>query len=334
MKYPKQTPSKLVLLLAAGSLLVTQPAGADGFSVNYDNLSFFEEPLAIEIAGFTLSYNQLYDVPVTFDFENSDEVVSPNTVFEVKIERQLPNALTIGAAYAGSVDDGDDDLYEDAWAGYVGGVWGTVFGGEVTGLVREDTRRFRSVGNAELAFDDFLGQANDTGFGYRGQYSAFVVTAAGDDDGKYDVGVSYNRPSKYIDHRVTARYVNGDFHLTDGRGRVETRGVGVVGEIIYGSLLVDVGVGYEEFDGPLSGEDRTFTSFGASYKHNQISVSVEGHVGELAGSDETSFSVGGRYDVARGMSLNLGYDYSDIEADFVEDSGQTSKLKLSARYEY
>ncbi|MGH1417644.1 MAG: hypothetical protein ACRBCJ_02175 [Hyphomicrobiaceae bacterium] len=329
-----KTSSNFVLLVAATTLLASRPVGAENFSINYDNLSFFEEPLAVDVAGFTLSYNQLYDLPVTFDFQNNTEDVAPNTVFEVRIERQLPNALTIGGAYAGSVEDGRDDQYQDAWAGYIGGVWGTVFGGEVTGLVREDTRRFRGVGNAELAFDDFLGQANDTGLAYRGQYSAFVVTAAGDDDGKHDIGVSYNRPSKFLDHRVTARYVNGDFHLTDGRGRVENRGGSLVGEIIYGSLLVDVGVGYEEFDGPLNGEDRIFTSFGLSYKYNQVSLSVESHLGELAGFDETSFSVGGRYDVARGLSLNLGYNYSDIEADFVEDAGQTSKMKLSVRYEY
>ena len=34
------------------------------------------------------------------------------------------------------------------------------------------------------------------------------------------------------------------------------------------------------------------------------------------------------------MSVNLGYDYADIEADFVEDTGTSSKLKMSMRYEY
>ncbi len=326
----------LALTFGAGIVIGAGGATSQGLSVNYDRLSFVEEPIARSIAGFTVTYNQLFDIPLTRDLRDGKTDVAPRTVFELQAERQLPNAVTIGATYTGAAEPVKKGRarYNDAWAAYARNKWGTVFGGETTDLVREDTRRFRSVGNAELKFDDFIGRADKMGAGYSGTFSAFKVTAAGDRDGRYEVGLSYNRPFKYVDCRVTARYVSGEFERTDGRGTVKSDGFGGVYEVVYGNIQMDVGYGYERFDGALSGEDRKFLSIGANYKLDQLTLSVEGHVGRLSGYNETSWSVGGRYDIARGLSLNLGYDYSNMQAGFVEDAGKKHTTKVSTRYEF
>lgn len=116
------------------------PLHAQGAGLNPDTLSFFEQPLAFEIFGATVNYNQLIDVPVVYDFTAKDADIHPRTNFRANIERQLPNALTIGATYFGSYD-GKDDEYKDSWAVYGSSVWGRLSGGEVNRSVRQATRR-------------------------------------------------------------------------------------------------------------------------------------------------------------------------------------------------
>ncbi len=324
----------LKTVLVIGASFAALPAHAGEISINYDRFSFFEEPIAYNVLGFTVSHNALFDVAFETE-EHSDKFdVIPSSFFEVNIERQLPNALTIGASYFGSYEEDVDDTLQSNWAAYVSGIWGGIFIGDVVEQVREETRRFRGVGNAELAFDDFYGLADSTGVLYRGRYSAFVVTSATDDNGHYDFGLSYRRPRELFDNRFTLRTNKGEFYAVDGSGAVETTGFAAVGEIVYGSLLVDASIGYEHFDGRFQSEERIYSSFGLNYKMNAISLSLEGHYGQIEDGEEVSFAVGGRYDIARGASLNLGYNYHDTDASLASEDDRESKVRMSLRYEY
>jgi hypothetical protein len=243
-----------IVLLASATF-----ATAGDVSINYDRFSFFEEPLAKDVLGFTVSAKQLSDVAVAIDKDrNGGEDGIATSIFELNVERQLWNALTIGATYLGHYErDGDDD-YRSRWAAYVQGVWGAVLVGDVVGLVHEDTRRFRGFGNAKLAYDDFWGTPDRTGLGYRGRYSAFVVTSAVDADGDFELGLSYRRPNHWVDTRYTARVVNGNFYAADGSGPVETRGGAAVVEVTYGAVVVDGRLGFERLDGVMVTQDRWF----------------------------------------------------------------------------
>lgn len=313
---------------------VSTNASAGDISINYDRLSFIEEPIAFDVFGFTTTYKQLSDVAVEVDKYKDDADVVTSSFFEVNIERQLPNSLTIGGSYLGAYQNNLSEEYTSSWAAYVSGVWGAVLIGDVVGVVREDTRRLRGEGNASLEFDDFFGLPDETGAAYRGRYSAFVATGSADDDGNYDLGLSYRRPNEYVDHRFSLRHTKGELLASDGTGFVETKGFAFVNEFVYGSLLVDASIGYERLEGQTRDEDRLFTSFGANLKINALSLSVEGHYGEIADGEEVSFSAGGRFDIARGASLNVGYNYSDIDANLASLAEQTSKVIVSLRYEY
>lgn len=317
---------------------MSKPAIAES-SLNPDNLSFFEEPLAIDLFGFTLRYNQLIDLPVTFDFKKDDEDFNPRTNFQVNLERQLPNALTIGGTYLGIYDDAEADQYDDRWEVYASSVWGRLSGGEVNNSVREATRRWRGTGNAELEFDDFLGTLSeeDLGGAYSLRMSAYTLNVGVDEHGNSDFGITYERPNKYIDIKATARYTDSEFSPDNSNRVFETQGFGLVTQIEYGSLAADLGLGYERLESGTVKADRKFISAGLHYKIRRLTLSAEGHWGEIDGADEESYALGARYDLVRGLSLNLGYNYakSDVTIDGISIQNEdVSKFITSLRYEF
>lgn len=314
-------------------------ANAQGSDLNPDNLSFFEEPLAFEFFGATVQYNHLFDLPVVYDFNSDDTDLFPRTNFRVNIERQLPNALTIGATYFGSYDDKEDDEYDDRWEVYGSGVWGRLSGGEVNDTVREKTRRWRGTGNADLQFDNVLGTLaeKDLGLAYGLRISAFTLNVGVDEHGNSDFGFTYERPNQYTDIRFTGRYTNSEIKSIDGTTVFDTDAVGIVAQLEYGSLALDVGLGYEHFDSAAADGERYFVSLGAHYKVRRITLSAEAHWGETDGNDETSYALGARYDLARGLSVNLGYNYAKSDAAIngiaLQDVDK-SEFLASLRYEY
>lgn len=315
------------------------PLHAQGAGLNPDTLSFFEQPLAFEIFGATVNYNQLIDVPVVYDFRAKDADIHPRTNFRANIERQLPNALTIGATYFGSYDGKEDDEYKDSWAVYGSSVWGRLSGGEVNRSVREATRRWRGAGNAALEFDDVLGTLleDDLGAAYHLRLSAYTLNAGVDEDGHADFGITYERPNKTVDIRITGRFTNSQIRSVDKTTIFDTYAGGLVGQIEYGSWAVDLGLGYERFDAAIADGNRMFLSAGLHYKVRKLTLSAEGHWGEIDGNSEESAALGARYDLARGLSLNLGYNYAKSDADIdgvTIQSVDMSEFIGSVRYEF
>ena len=321
------------------SVLSTGHAQAQGPGLNPDSLSFFEEPLAFRIFGFTATYNQLVDVPLVHDFTDDDNGVYPRTLFQGTIERQLPNAVTIGASYLGDYDRIEDDEYEDRWAVYGSSVWGRLSGGEVNEAVREATRRWRGTGNADLEFDDVLGTLleDDLGVAYHLRLSAYTLEAAVDEDGNSDFGITYERPNKYVDIRFTGRLTNSEFRSLDKTTVFDTFAAGFVTQVEYGSFAVDLGLGYEHLDSAMADGNRYYVSAGAHYKVRRLTVSAEGHWGEIDGDTEKSAALGLRYDIARGLSANLGYNYarSNAAIDGIRiQNVDISEIIASMRYEF
>ncbi len=182
-----------------------------------------------------------------------------------------------------------------------------------------------------------LGRLREKGVAYSGRYSAFTTTAAVDLSGSIDLGIAYERPSRTIDHRFTLRYTNGEFRSNDGLDKIDTHAVNGVAEVIYGAVLFDFGLGYERLDGRLVDADRFTLSSGFNYKINRFTISGEGHVGTIDGEGEYSFSAGSRYDIARGLSVNLGYNYrspADAVDGVILQPAKASELILSSRYEF
>ena len=328
-------------LAAAGTIGVllcpAPPAQAQGLALNPDALAVLEQPMAVRWRGVTLHYSQLLDLALAHDFLADETRVDPRAEIRLSAERQLPNAITIGATYSGAYADAPG--YRDRWGVFVGGVFGQLSFGEVAGTVREVTRRNRGTGNAELEFDDVIGGLEEDALAvaYGLRLSAFTLNLAVDENGHPDLGITYDRPGRHVDYRLTARYTAGTAPAANGVTTFDTDAVGLVGQIGYGRLLADVGLGYEWLDGPLGQGDRRYVSAGLHYKLRRLSVSAEGHVGETDGNSETSIALGTRFDVARGLSVNLGYNHasgSRAVNGIPIDNVRLSEIVGSLRYEF
>ena len=333
------------LLAAAtgGGLSVSGHAEAQPISLNYESLSSMEEPLAFEIGDVTFALTGLVDARWIIDTDGDDADTSLIGNFQVNARTQLPNRLLVDLTYFGqdasgpTTFSGAGDNYTDNVALSVGSYWGAVLGGNVSGTVREQTRRLRGAGNAALAFDDFLGTLDEWSGGYTGRFGPWVVGTVVDEDGDLDLGAIFQRPAGTRDWRLTLRAAEGEYTPVGGNIRFDTRGFGVVGEVIYGSTTIDTGAGYEHFSSSGPGVDRWYLSSGVRWKSGALTISLEGHIGRIEGKDEKSASVGAQYDIARGVSANLGLNYAKAQvlldgAPFLDT--EESKAVLSFRYSF
>lgn len=347
MKKTKRPTLSRILLCSVCAAALTTPAFAQGVNLNYDALSSIEEPLAFEVEDVTISLNGLLDMPLALDFDDEGDFdVGFVGNFQVTAETQLRNRWTVGVAYFGQYEtdpgtlltlSGESDHYSDNIAGFVGGVWGTVLGGNVNGVVRENTRRTRGTGNAFLAFDNTYGGFDDLGGAYIGRYGPAELSAVVDEQGNFDLGAMWSRPIGNKDYRFTARFTHSEFTSSDGTTRFDSNAGGLVGEFIYGSYLFDVGFGFEDLSSAAVDAERWFASSGVRWKKGALTLSLEGHYGEVEGDDEVAAAFGARYDIARGLSLNLGVNYAEAMVDVggvtLVDTEEAQAV-LSLRYSF
>ena len=319
-------------------------AAAQDISLNYERLSSMEEPLATEIGDLTLTLRGLVDTPSTMDFEDGESVdagIIGN--FQAGALVQLPNRWRVNLAYFGQYATDEafgsrpDKRYVDNVALSVGSVWGTVAGGNVSGMVRAQTRRRRGAGNGLLEFDDALGGLDDWGGGYTVRLGPWVVGAVVDENADFDLGATFRRPMDNTDYRLTARFTRSAHAPEGATVGFDSTAAGAVGEVIYGSTSFDIGVGYERLSSNGPDTDRRYISLGVRGKTGVLGWSAEAHYGRIGGDDEISAALGAQYDIARGLSANLGLNHARAMADAgttrIVDTRDTKGI-LSLRYSF
>ena len=331
-------------VVSAGGIGTLNPVSAQTVSLNYDRLSSLEEPLATEVGDVTLLLTGLVDTPVSFGLENdgnTDEGFIGN--FQFSAATQLPNRWRVNLAYFGQYADDPEltvdmnDHFMDNVALSVGGAWGTVLGGNLSGVVREQTRRLRGAGNAFLAFDDVFGKLEDWGGGYLGRFGPWVLSSVVDEEANFDLGAMFQRPLGNRDYRFTARYSEGVYTSADGSSQFNTRAVGVVGELVYGSALFDIGAGYEHFSAQGPDIEQWYISSGVRTKLGVLTWSLEGHYGQIENADKKAVALGFQYDVARGLSANFGLNHENARANIGHISfidTKDTKAVFSLRYSF
>lgn len=332
----------LLLALAAAipALACGQTAQAQSISLNYASLSTLEEPIAFRSGNTTLVVNGLVDggVRLNFDTRGLLDPVNPGAIANAQatVETELDNRWTVGASYFGQYDT-YARRYRANGVGFIRTSWGTFIGGNVSGLLREDTRRRRGFGNGVLAYDDFLGQTARWGGVYRLVSGPFLSGLMVDQEGNVEIGTVYQRPYGTHDIRWSARGRHARMRDAAGRRRFTTTGGMVVADLTYGSSIYDIGLGYERIAGQGQGLDRWFASAGARTKIHMITMSLEGHVGTIDGSPEFAAAAGLGYAISRGLSANLGLNYR--EANVVRNGipvlvGRDQSAAFSMRYSY
>ncbi len=214
-----------------------------GLRLSTDNLSFLEEPLAYEVGGFTVLLNALFDLSATRNLDTDTDKGRLAAIGQISAEKQLKNALTVGATYRGEENDG----YDDQFAAYVRGVWGRVSVGDVAENTEIATERMDGVGNADLTLDNFYGLLDGDAIAYSGRFSAYTLNGSFDEDSNIDLGVTFERPIGNKDYRFTSRLIQSEYTAQSGEV-LDTTGFVITAELIYGSLLSDLSLGYEVLD--------------------------------------------------------------------------------------
>ena len=324
----------------------TQLAWAQIISLNYDKLSSLDSPMAIEVGDVTLSITGLLDTANSYSIKNSYDSTNAIGNVQLSLQTQLPNRWRVEAVYYGQIgnvteaETEQDYDYTDNIALSIEGAWGSVLGGHASSAVREDTRRLRGAGNGLLIFDDFFGGVENENLGYKGRFGPWVLTSVVDGNGDFDIGVMSQRPMGNKDYRFTARTLHGTYSSggnQEDQAMFDTTALGMVGELIYGSTLFDLGIGYEQFRSSNLALNRWFVSKGMHVKVGMMSVSLEGHFGRIEGDDEVSAAFGVQYDIARGISTNLGINYWKITSspeDIEFLTANDSEVVFSIRYDF
>lgn len=107
--------------------------------------------------------------------------------------------------------------------------------------------------------------------------------------------------------------------------------------MIHGSTTWDVGAGYEYLESGSLNVERWYASTGVRTKVGVLSLSAEGHYGQVESEDEVSAALGIQYDLARGLSANLGLNYAEakVSCDGVNILNTKEKMAtLSMRYSF
>ena len=285
---------------------------------SYDSLSFIEERVATEIGDLTLRLNGLLETPTMVDLdagEARDSEFIGN--FDLTAGTQLPNRWRVRLTYLGQyatqpLFNGEvTEGYGDNALLSVGGAWGTMLAGNVSGVVREQTRRLRGLGGHSLIFDDVLGRLGERSVGYVGRFGPWVMSTVVDEEAGVDLGATYRRPLGNKDYRLTARYVKSAYAPAGDSVLLDTQAVIVVGEFIYGATLFDLSVGHERLSSDALSADRSYLSSGIRTKLGAVGLFLEGHRGRIEGQKVTSATIGLAHDLARGLSATWGLHYAD-----------------------
>ena len=310
-------------VLALCALSTHALADGQGVPINYDNLSFFEEPLAAHVGPATVSANLLFDQAAQYNTRDDRDSYNTRINGDFMIETELSNSWQVGARYVANYDrlEDNDELrkYVDNLALFAEDEWGTVAVGNVTGSVRETVRRKRGFGNSDIKYDGFVGELDETGAFYSIDYNAFNVAMTADQEGRAEVGLSFEQPFGTRVWSGGVRLRKGDVaeNLRNGE-RGDTYGATAVGSYIYASTLINGQIGYENVDDDnarITESDHVFGSVGMQYKYGAYRFSADGVVSEFNDETRRSVALGSRIDFARGASVNLGLNYEHDGTD-------------------
>ena len=112
------------------------------------------------------------------------------------------------------------------------------------------------------------------------------MSAVFDQDSDFEWGMVSQRPIGNKDFRFALRSMKGTYQPSSKADVYASQGIISVGEVIYGSTIFDISLGYEKLTpitaqlGGASGKTRTFLSQGILTKRGMFSASFETYFGE------------------------------------------------------
>jgi len=327
----KKSVFSVCVLLALSPM--TAHADGQGLPLNYDGISFVEEPIAVPIGPGTVNINTRLEQVAEYDFSEDEDEYNTGVTVNTSYEMQLPNDWQVGVQYFSEYDrlavNDERDEYQDDLSFFVRDYWGTVAVGNVTGMVHTQARRSLGYGTAVLENDNFIGELDETGAYYSVRSNAYRLLATADQEGRAEAGLLYEQPVGKSVYFGSLRFRKGDTGENYIDEQNDTYGGALVGKYTYASFQANAQLGYETLEEQNdASDDHYFSSVGLIYKYGSYCVSAEGGLGSYDKQDRRAFALGGRVDIARGLSLNMGINY-----DFSE-GGENLKSSTAMRYEF
>lgn len=310
----------------------------------------FQKPIAYDIADHTVLLEGVLYTGGTYIFEGENSaglVPLPKEwqtfyggLWDLRIARRMSNSIAYGVDsrfyLIGDVENGySTNNRHDV---YFRGRYGQISYGnfdERNSLTLSG--RSGLSGEANLFFDGYFNTSERRAFRYRARYSSFQVDAAVDDNGDtYNIGLLYRSPSTTRKDSWSVDYHGGDYF-----GVYQRDGISADYILSYGSWDFKIGGAWDQFDPYSNYEtfDRVAGVFCASYKFHAFTWSAGVMLAETNGGElETTYTAGMRYDMARGLSWNLGYYYMDSESTGSDGNpvtaGDFSGVQTSVAYRF
>ncbi|MEM6407435.1 MAG: hypothetical protein AAF700_03350 [Pseudomonadota bacterium] len=318
-------------LIAAGATLPYAAQAQAQALLTYDDLSFVEEGLATDLGGAVLSFQGLLDQRYLVEPDDAAERSRSLAQARLRLEGELANGWTLGAEYLGIFTYQGTGVSQHRFAVFTGGGWGQLSFGDVTAKLENAVSRGHGVGNASLAFSRGFGGLSLTGAHYMQTINAYQIHVAVDEYENAQVGLVYEAPVAAGAWTWGARAGTGLLQeRSAGIGFGDTRELAAFAGYTRGAFSVGAELGTQDItlDGAAASQSQDFASIGLKYKAGRSSFSMElGHA-EFNAVDYEAVALGYRYDIARGLSVNVGANYLDNDVD------STWTVPLSIRYEF
>lgn len=300
------TLTKLVAVLVSITALNSVPC-AQAFSS--ESLAFFEEPNAFDLGGGVLAINSLLDL----SYESRDNGNSKFDDFAarglISYQKQLANDWDLSISYLADYQKERGDEFQDLFRIAISDQWGEVILGDISSVVYERTNREVAVGLLGINNDSFTLPLEDEGIFYQYSTPASDWMMALDKEGNTELGVSLYLPINKFEYQLSARINTSESEQSDAQGVQEGEGIALVAQVQRGRWIADLQLMREQL-GLIAASDElklNTVSAGLHYAFNRAkwSFTAINRENEL-NNDERQLSLGLRYYLARGFTLNLG----------------------------
>ena len=322
-----------VLYNSFWAYIVSVPIIAVAHAVNYDRISFFEEPLAIQTDIGTFSINSLVDWEYRSEDNDNANFDTGRFVGQALYSHQLENNWDIGASYLADYSSERRENYEDEFRFFVRDHWGLLSIGEIATQLFDEIGRQPAAGLLSIENDNFILPLETYGVHYVWSAPTLNLLASIDESANVEAGISDQRVIGKYRLGLSLRVNRTDDPQGNAQGVRESNGIAVVGRLERGRWSGDVQFMSEDVES--LDRDKEFrlntVSFGVHYRFDRAHWSLSGIARENVLEDEERIlALGLRMDLARGLSFNAGARVSTTK--LLDDKFRT--YAGSIRYEF
>jgi len=278
-------------------------------ALNTDSITFLEKPLAYQTKHGVIEFNSQLGLGYRSEQNGQSKYTSYQASSELNYKTQIANDWDLSLQYLSNYQNERSQSYQDLFRIGVSDQWGSVLLGNISSVIFERTNRQIATGLLGANNDQFTLSLENTGGFYQWQTPSTQWMLALDKDANLEAGVSYYKPVNGIEYVIAGRINSVSKDIPDAQGVSDSSAYAIMAQAQRGKWIIDAQYLQEDISLLSSPQsiDLTTLSAGVHYKANRWGWSLSGISRDNEVNDtEQSLSLGFRYDVARGVSLNAG----------------------------